>query len=44
MDFQIVPEPSPNLLDYADYDYMDTNAHGPIKYRQTSEKNATIRR
>jgi hypothetical protein len=44
MDFQIVDEHSPDLLDYADDDYLDTNAHGPIKYRQTSEKNATMRR
>ena len=44
MDFQIMAEPSPELLDYADDDYLDTNAHGPIKYRQTSVKNATIRR
>ena len=44
MDFQIMAEPSPELLDYADDDYLDTNAHGPIKYRQTSEKNATIRK
>ena len=41
---QILDEHSPDLLDYADDDYLDTNEHGPIKYKKTSEKNATIRR
>ena len=35
---QILDEHSPDILDYADDDYLDTNAHGLIKYRQTSEK------
>merc|ERR1712106_1011516 len=41
---EIVDGPPCDLLDYADDDYLDTNAHGPIKYRQTSEQNATLKK
>ena len=33
-----------DLLDYADADYLEIYADGPIKYKETSEKNASIRR
>ena len=29
---------------YADADYLDIYANGPLKYREASEKNATLRR
>ena len=33
-----------DMMDYADADYLDIYANGPLKYRETSEKNATLRR
>merc|ERR1711911_350344 len=31
-------------LDYADCDYLDIYTNGPLKYREASEKNATLRK
>jgi len=31
------------MLDYADVDYLDIYTNGPLKYREASEKNATLR-
>jgi len=33
-----------DVLDYADCDYLDIYANGPLKYREASEKNATMRK
>ena len=32
------------MLDYADCDYLDIYTNGPLKYREASEKNATLRK
>ena len=31
-------------LDYADCDYLDIYANGPLKYREASQKNASLRK
>ena len=41
---QVVDDPNSDMMDYADADYLDIYANGPLKYRETSEKNATLRR
>ena len=33
-----------DMMDYADADYLDIYANGPLKYKEASEKNATLRR
>jgi len=33
-----------DMLDYADCDYLDIYTNGPLKYREASEKNATLRK
>jgi len=33
-----------DMLDYADVDYLDIYTNGPLKYREASEKNATLRK
>jgi len=41
---QALVDPHSDMLDYADVDYLDIYAHGPLKYKEASEKNATLRR
>ena len=41
--FQVLDDES-DVLDYADCDYLDIYANGPLKYREASEKNATMRK
>ena len=31
-------------LDYADCDYLDIYANGPLKYREASQRNASLRK
>ena len=31
-------------LDFADSDYLDIYANGPLKYRETSQRNASLRK
>ena len=40
---QVVDDVS-DSLDYADCDYLDIYTNGPLKYREASEKNATLRK
>ena len=41
---QVVDDRNSDMMDYADADYLDIYANGPLKYRETSEKNATLKR
>jgi len=41
---QVLADRNSDMLDYADADYLDIYANGPLKYREASEKNATLRR
>jgi len=41
---QVLDDRNSDYLDYADADYLDIYANGPLKYREASEKNATLRR
>eukprot|EP00092_Neocalanus_flemingeri_P009188 GFUD01009889.1.p1 GENE.GFUD01009889.1~~GFUD01009889.1.p1 ORF type:complete len:1498 (+),score=504.87 GFUD01009889.1:68-4561(+) len=41
---QVLDDPKSDMMDYADADYLDIYANGPLKYREASEKNATLRR
>ena len=42
--FQVLDDRNSDMMDYADADYLDIYANGPLKYRETSEKNANLRR
>jgi len=41
---QVLDDRNSDYMDYADADYLDIYANGPLKYREASEKNATLRR
>jgi len=41
---QVLDDRNSDMMDYADADYLDIYANGPLKYREASEKNATLRR
>jgi len=41
---QVLDDRNSEYMDYADADYLDIYANGPLKYREASEKNATLRR
>jgi len=41
---KVLDDRNSEYMDYADADYLDIYANGPLKYREASEKNATLRR
>ena len=44
LNLQVLDDRNSEYMDYADADYLDIYANGPLKYREASEKNATLRR
>ena len=41
---QVVDDRNSDMMDYADADYLDIYANGPLKYREALEKNDTLGR